>query len=178
MVTKVRLHFEGDERLRSGFRRLFSSIPNDRLQLIATGGKPIQDYAKALRSHPEALNLLLLDSDELPERRRELGRYPQERIFWMIELMEAWFLADREALKRFYRRNFNESALPGNSVVENIRKHDVITALTLFSKPTQKGPYHKTKHAPFILASLDPDLVRKAAPECERLFTVLTAVSQ
>ncbi|HWE52126.1 MAG TPA: DUF4276 family protein [Bryobacteraceae bacterium] len=116
---------------------------------------------------------MLLDSDEMPERRKQLAGYPGEQVFWMIELMESWFLADKEALKKFYKRGFTEAALPGNPNVEKILKRDVESGLKEFSRGTQKGSYHKTKHAPGILELLDPSLVRQAASECQRLFQVL-----
>ena len=38
---------------------------------------------------------------------------------------------------------------------------------------TQKGKYHKTMHAPDLLARIDAAKVRAAAPACDRLFNVL-----
>jgi hypothetical protein len=75
-VRQIRLYFEGDAKLRAA-----------NIQAIATDGTPIQDY-------------------ELPERRTQLADYSRERIFWMTALMETWYLADKEALKRFCKRGF------------------------------------------------------------------------
>jgi hypothetical protein len=170
---EIRLYFEGDDKLRRGFRTFFSRMALGNIRPVATNGTPVQDYEDGLRSHPAAINLLLLDSDEMPERRAQLSEYPKERVFWMIEMMESWFLADKAALKKFYRRDFNESALPPRQDVEKIAKRDVENGLREFSRHTKKGLYHKTKHAPDILELIDPALVRKAASECERLFQVL-----
>ena len=172
-MREIRLHVEGDEKLRSGFRSFFSEFPRGTLKLIATNGTPVQDFVDGIRSHPDAINLLLLDSDEKPELRVQLARYPNDRVFWMIQLMEAWFPADKEALKRYYKRDFRESALPENPRVEQISKRDVLEGLKEFSRRTSKGPYHKTKHAPCVLELVDAELVRGAAPECERLFQQL-----
>jgi hypothetical protein len=35
------------------------------------------------------------------------------------------------------------------------------------------GEYHKTKHAPNLLAIIDPALVRNAAPNCDRMFRLI-----
>ena len=44
----------------------------------------------------------------------------------MIEIMESWFLADRDALARHFGEGFKAAALPGNPArVESIPKRDV-----------------------------------------------------
>ena len=86
----------------------------------------------------------------------------------MVELMESWFLADLKALREFFRNRVPEDALRGNPKVE-IPKLDVLSRL----EQASGGQYHKTKHAPAILAEIDPARVRKAAPNCERMFRAL-----
>ena len=93
----------------------------------------------------------------------------------MVQLMEAWFLADPEALERFYGNGFRRNALRQNPQVEEIPKADVLESLKQAVKETKKQRYHKTQHAPLILESLDPIKVRKAAPNCDRLFRELLA---
>jgi hypothetical protein len=89
----------------------------------------------------------------------------------MVQLMEAWFLADPEALVVYYGSGFQANALKRNPEVEKIPKADVLRCLARATKKTPKGEYRKTKHAPAILESLNPDKVRSVAPNCERLFT-------
>jgi hypothetical protein len=43
------------------------------------------------------------------------------------------------------------------------------------TKATQKGKYDKTDHAPRLLGLIDPALVRKACPNCRRMFEILGA---
>jgi hypothetical protein len=50
---------------------------------------------------------------------------------------------------------------------------DLIEGLNAATKHTTKGKYHKTKHAPALLESIRPALVRKAAPNCERFFRIV-----
>ena len=49
----------------------------------------------------------------------------------------------------------------------------LIDGLKAATKDTPKGPYHKTRHAPALLQSIQPALVRKAVPNCEPLFTLV-----
>jgi len=87
--------------------------------------------------------------------------------------MESWFLADPESLKKYYGDGFGENALRSNPHVEEIPKADVLSRLKAATRGTQKREYHKTGHAPALLARIDPALVKTAAPNCKRLFTAL-----
>ena len=61
MVTELRIHFEGNQRLREGFRVFLKEIIESarvkriRLDLVATGGKPSQFLRKAFRAHPNIM---------------------------------------------------------------------------------------------------------------------------
>lgn len=93
----------------------------------------------------------------------------------MVQCMESWFLADPGALKNYYGEDgFRESALKRNPSVEQIAKSDVLSCLRSATRETAKGQYHKTAHAPQLLEKIDPDLVRKASRNCDRLFQALT----
>lgn len=91
----------------------------------------------------------------------------------MVQMMEAWFLADSEALGAYYGQRFGAKALPGRENVEQIPKADVERFLKEATKKTQKGEYHKIRHGSELLARIDPDKVRKRAPHCERLLAML-----
>ncbi len=92
----------------------------------------------------------------------------------MIQLMQAWLVADLEALKKFYGPGFKPRLLGKRKVVEGFDKIEVEKALKEATKNTSKGPYHKTRHASELLKLANVDRVRKAAPACERLFATLT----
>jgi hypothetical protein len=92
--------------------------------------------------------------------------------------MESWFLADPDALARYYGKDFRIDALRGNPQIEEIPKADVEARLKNASRETGKRSYHKTDHAPGILALLDPDRVRHASPACKRLFDELLEILQ
>jgi hypothetical protein len=182
MVTELRIYFEGDDRLRPGFRQLLSEIAEAarskkcRFELIATDGTPAQDYRAGLKANPEAWDVLLLDTDESSANlgAKGLDGCDPESICWMVQIMESWFLADIDALKRSYDGGFQESALKGNPNVEEIPKGDVLTRLENATRGTKAGKYQKN-HAFKLLGLIDPSKVRSAAPNCERMFRVILA---
>jgi hypothetical protein len=182
MVTELRIYFEGDTQLRPGFRQFLIELAETARQkrchfeLIATNGTPVPDFADALKANPKAWNVLLLDSDapftgSLADlcRSKKLDPSHEASVFWMVHVMESWFLADVAALKDHYGKAFQESAVKGNPKVEEIPKIDVLSRL----KKATNGEYHKTKHASKLLATIDPAVVRQAAPNCERMFRAL-----
>ncbi len=87
--------------------------------------------------------------------------------------MEAWFLADRAALRQFYGERFHEASLPGNPDVEKVPKNDVLHGLEAATRNTKAGQYHKTAHAARILSLLSAENVKAALPNCRRLFDTL-----
>jgi hypothetical protein len=133
------------------------------------GGTAQRDFGIAMRKHPTAWNILLRDSEGPWKEDLQTS----DSIFWMVEMMEVWFHADKDALEAYYKAGFRRTALKPNPNVEEIPKQDLIDGLKAATKDTTKGKYHKTKHAPALLQSIKPTLVRKAAPNCERLFTLV-----
>lgn len=92
-------------------------------------------------------------------------------------MMESWFHADKAALETFYGPGFNRKALKPNPNVEEIAKADLVEGLSNATKKTGAGDYfdNKTSHGPRLLAKIDPELVRRAAPNCKRLFDAVLA---
>lgn len=93
----------------------------------------------------------------------------------MVQMMEAWFLADPEALTAYYGQDFGAKALPGRKNVEDIAKSDIERSLKEATKRTQKGEYHKIRHGSELLTKIDPGKVRKRAPYCDRLLATLAS---
>ena len=187
MVTEIRIYFEGDNALKPGFNVFLGEIKEKararrcRLSLIATNGTPAEDYQIAVESHPNAWNVLLRDSEGpittvLPEfcAQKNLAGHA-DNVFWMVQVMESWFFADPDALGRYYGDVFQKNALKRNPQIEHIPKDDILSSLKAASKKTKKGEYQKTAHPPRLLASIDPELVKAAAPNCRRLFDRLLA---
>ena len=88
----------------------------------------------------------------------------------MVQLMEAWFLADRRALQNYYGPRFNTRILPANSQPEGILKGDVINRLRDATRDTPKRAYDKTAHAPDLLRRISPTTVYNACPNFARLI--------
>jgi hypothetical protein len=88
----------------------------------------------------------------------------------MVQVMESWFLADVDALKTVFK-GLSEAAVRGNPNVEEIPKADVLERLN----KAANGEYRKVKHGTRLLELIDPAKVRKAAPNCDRMFNVILA---
>ena len=186
---EIRIYFEGNKLLKSGFDVFFSGLratargSGSSLELVAARDGP-RDYRKAARSHryPQAWNILLKDSEQpMPERPDDLCRrlgidaQYKDQVFWMVELMEAWFLADREALASYYGNGFQRSAIGDTADVERIPKAEVMDRLKRATRETAKREYHKVKHAPFLLEKLDSGRVQARSEHCRKLFEAVTA---
>ncbi len=76
MVRKIRVYYEGDDQLRISFGQLFVRL-DFKLQGIvmpvAGDPEPIKKFRRSLTHNPESVNLLLLDSDEDPNRRQQVS---------------------------------------------------------------------------------------------------------
>jgi len=181
MPAEIRIYFEGDKLLKPGFDSFFSELKERarqrccRFQLIGSksGEHARRNFEIALRTNRSAWSILLIDS-EGPLRRSPAALHT-DRVFWMVEMMEAWFHADPLALAEFYGARFQKNALKVNLNVEKIPKKDLEKGLRAASFKTPKGNYfdHKTSHGPRLLALINPALVRDAAPNCERLFQAM-----
>jgi len=185
--VEIRIYFEVNTTLRAGFKRFFASLEREarqagaRVDLIAAKDGP-SDYRKAARSHPHAWNILLKDSEEsMPESPvtlcQKLGILEAhvDDVFWMVELMESWFLADPQALADYYGQNFSANAIGATRDVEQISKADVERRLKSATRNTSKGKYHKVRHAPHLLERLDANRVQSRAAHCRQLFVAVTA---
>ncbi len=188
MVETIYIYYEGDRKLQPGFRKFLDSLYQQgvKIRLVSTGGNPIADFVTGMKSNSNAVNILLKDSEgsTIQEALDQVkshdhwdtglaSQVADDQLHFMVQVMESWFLADRVSLHRFYGRGFSENRLPGNLKIEEIPKDDVLRCLAAATEKTQKGKYHKTMHAPDLLARIDAARVRAAAPACERLFYVL-----
>jgi hypothetical protein len=198
VVEEIRIYVEGggnskDSRaaVREGFRHFFDQLVEKartrrvRWQIIACGGRnqAHNDFETALKTHPGAFNMLLVDSEgEVIQDARDhlrardgwpLNTAANEQCHLMVEMMEAWIIADTDALRKFYGQGFDVGAMPGNPNVEQIRKADIERGLNNATRLTQKGMYRKIQHGPKILAMLDVGRVRRAAFHCNNLFETI-----
>lgn len=181
-MTEIHVYFEGDRTLREGFREFLkelyeaASASSAKTRLIPARATPVDRFKVALQQNPNALNILLLDSEgpvggeRYKERLAEIPQSAHNCVFWMVQLMESWFLADPDALAGFYGKGFGRGLFKDWQDVEAVRKEDVEKILHDATGKTQKGKYHKTAHAPHILASINPNLVKQKSRHCRELF--------
>ncbi len=87
----------------------------------------------------------------------------------MVQLMEAWFLADRETLTGYFGNGFRVNSLPRNPNIENIPRQDVLSGLHSATRECRKGTYNKTNHAAALLNQINPEAVYSVCPN----FTLL-----
>jgi hypothetical protein len=198
MGKEIRVYVEGGgdgkdtkARVRQGFSGFLKDIvalareKRIRWSITACGSRnsASDGFRTALRTHPEAFNVLLVDSEgpvnsgpcqHLKDRDGwDLSRVADEPCHLMVQVVEAWLVADIAALERFYGQGFQPNSIPRTIDVEQIDKPTLIASLKAATRMTQKGEYHKIRHGPDLLKLLDVAKVRKAAPHCERLLRTL-----
>lgn len=185
---------ESRAKLRAGMNAFLSELKETALakswslRPLCSGSRnaAFEDFEYARRSGNHTLVVLLVDS-EGPVRGspREhlsakdgwnMGDSNEDAIHLMTQTMETWLLADSEALAGYYGQNFARNALPKSDDLERVSKADVERALKQATQKTQKGAYHKTKHASDLLKRIDPKKVREKCHYCEQLFSVLNRI--
>ena len=199
MVSGIRIYFEGGgdskdtkiqmrEGLSTFLKDLVSLARSRRIkwQIIVCGSRndAYDSFKTALKAHSTAFNILLVDSEgpitqEPWQHLRDRDRWGLRRVnnthcHLMVQAMEAWLIADVDALEKYYGQRFNKGAIPPNQDVEQISKRELERALKAATQKTKtKGAYHKTRHASELLARLDAKKVCNASKHCKRLFTTL-----
>lgn len=197
-MNAVRIYIEGGgDRgrqkavLRKGFQAFLSLLHDaarerrGRLDVILCGGREatFKDYCTALRTHPDSVNILLVDAEggvaSTPWRHLDGRGWKDPGVgdrccHLMVQTVEAWLIADPDALKDYYGRDFLRSSLPRTKDVEAIPKNDLLRSIEAATRPTQKGQYAKIRHCADLLARVSPDKVRKRARHCDRLFREVT----
>ena len=165
MVAAVRLFIEGGGRgkeprafLRQGFHAFFGELiavaRSQRISwnLTVCGSREnaYRLFTNALDKYPDAFVVLLVDAegpvranpwDHLRAKDRwRKGQTTDDQAHLMVQVMEAWLVADRDALSTFYGQGFLVNRLPaltGN--VETIDRHELARALADATRQTSKG---------------------------------------
>jgi hypothetical protein len=201
MVTEIRIYLEGGgdksntkAAIREGFTKFLqpqlASERQLRFRVIPCGSRndAFDNFAKALSTHPEAVLLLLVDS-EAPviggrwEHLRKQdgwnpGRVSDESCHLMVQTVEAWLVADPDSLAAYYGQDFNRNVLPKRKDVEAIPKDQLLQSLNRATADTKKGRYAKIHHCADLLARLNRDRVRQRAKHCDLLFSTLESLIQ
>ena len=202
MTTEIRIYVEGggDSKhtqgpLRQGFDAFLKPVKDKaraqgiRFQVIMCGGcnDVYQDYLLALKSHPDAVNILLVDADgpvatgvsNGDHLRRRAWNLPQPfdpRYHLMVQAMEAFFVADADALANHYGQHFRRSSLPTHANLEAVTVTQLAASLKAATYGTVAGEYRKVQHAAKLLPKLDVTRVRRALPHCDQFFLFLDSL--
>lgn len=201
---KIHLYVEGGPKgcNADGIRSFRSSFKQHLLRLdprlvslnVSPGGstfETIRDFARAIkRGDPDCIVALLVDSEEavtadspakhLASKLDSAGvpEHARVNVFLMVQCMEAWFLADRNALEECFGPQIQSIKFPGNPNVEAIAKDDVLGALDLAAKRIVMRRYNKIRDGSRILAKLDTALVASRSDHARRLHEFLVTSVQ
>ncbi|MGA3041881.1 MAG: DUF4276 family protein [Bryobacteraceae bacterium] len=198
MTVKVYVEGGGDHnkaletQCRRGFPEFFkkAGLEGRMPRVVRCGGRQ-QAYEKFRTSHENAggidFPILLVDSEAPVDgssswehvrlRPGDQWSRPQEasddQIHLMVQAMEAWFHADKDALQEYFGRGFRVAALSQRPDIESIAKADLFAGLLRATKDCPTGEYSKGEHSFQILARIDPARVRAASPFADKLLSVL-----
>jgi hypothetical protein len=197
-LVKVVVYVEGGghqrkilDDCRRGFGQLFEKVVRQGQppKVRACGGRAdtYHDFQRDVTQGKEGFLIILVDSEgpvganatpwshlRTQDGWKKPRNVHKDQAHLMVQCMESWFLADRDALSEYYKQGFLVKSLPGRPNIEEIAKRDVEQRLERATRHThQKGPYHKTRHGFELLANIDPAKVRAASGHARRLFEVL-----
>jgi len=185
---------ENTQSLRQSFHRIFSELLGREVKISV---QPLAGYKNAARKFIEtsANNLCLyVDLDEKKENMNKwfdekispliIPENKKEKVFFMIQEMEAWILKQPEAIeiwgkkKKYTRTNpqeiLSQHSLIAGKNVEDITKpsKNVLPFIIkhFYSSEKKKIKYGKLKTAPELLDCLDVALLKKTDSEIERFY--------
>jgi hypothetical protein len=91
-----------------------------------------------------------------------------EQIHLMVQCMEAWIVADPEAMAEYYGQGFRTNGLPNRKNLEDEPKLELFEKLKNATRNSKKGAYEKIKHGSKLLQRIDPV---KVVGRCSRFST-------
>lgn len=200
----VKLYVEGggehNKALQTSCRRGFSEfvrkagLGGRMPRIIACGGRQraFESFRTAHGDAESATAMLLVDS-EGPVVKQDPWTHVGGRVGdgWerpagasanqlhlMVEAMESWFHADKDALREYFGREFRADALSGRSNIETIPKADLFDGLRRATRKYPAGEYSKGAHSFPILERIDPKKVAGASGWARRFLDTLSELSE
>lgn len=196
MVAKLYIEGGGEgqylgARFREGWSKFFKSAGLASKTKVVRGGgrdKTFDRFVTAIKnSRPNEVPILLVDSEDpvaaghtvwqhLFARKDDGWQRPpnadDDQAFLMVQAMETWFLADRDALRKYFGTRFRQNELKKWPDLEAVPKPTVLAALKRATAACTKH-YAKGKVSFELLAHIKPDLVTTACPHAEALLNRL-----
>lgn len=205
MVKAVNIYIEGSgtfreqkAKCRFAFQTLLEKMgfkgKMPSVRACGTRNQAYKDFVNALKINPEAINILLVDSEDpvknltpdphsdtawihLNQRDgwiRPTDTQPYQALI-MATSMETWIATDREALKNFFGKDFQESALPSLPTIETQGRKDIFHKLEHATRNCTKK-YQKGDTSFKILETLDPKTLHQHLTQFQRLKAALDIV--
>jgi hypothetical protein len=197
-VVNVYLYVEGggtpdlDRLCRRGFSKFLEAagIQGNKPRIVASGSRQraFDNFVQALKDG-NVLPLLLVDSEAPVSKGAsawqhlktsdDFDRPPgagDDQAFLMVQCMENWFLADRESLKNFFGREFDERKLPTETDLENVGTEKALDALKKATALCNRKRYEKGKISFELLGEIDPVKVSAASKHASKLIERLRAM--
>ncbi len=185
MALKKILFIEGEPNspngdLRQGFEKLLGKKIGNKMPKINLGSRKSQTINKYLTNQLGAdVQLLLIDLDG-PEAKKETDLKDnnlsahQEKVYYMVQEMEAWFLSQPDVLDAFFGPDDK-----GKKVSDKLVKRkpaeipDPKRVLKNATKNTRKKEYHEIKHGVELLKRLDAQKLVDAFDDFKKLIEKL-----
>jgi Domain of unknown function (DUF4276) len=195
--VKVIIYIEGggdgqllDTLFRQGWTQFFQSagLAGKMPKVVRGKGRrqAFELFAKAVASQREnELPLLLVDSEEAVAQGHTVWQHLKARpgdgwarprsatndqAFLMVQVMETWFVADRDALRTFFGNCFNGSKIPAWPNLESVPKQRIYDALHRATAKCREKPYAKGKVSFELLRTILPAKVENASPHAKALL--------
>ena len=199
-MVSAKLYIEGGgdrsksraTRFRQGWKRFFEKTGvGARIKIVRGGGRD-QTYDRFVTAISEPstgdLPILLVDSESAVQDGHSVWQHLKEQDGWdrpggadgdqaflMVQVMETWFLADREALHRYFGTGFRKRALSEWPQLEAVPKATVLTALDRATAQCPKR-YGKGRVSFELLTEIDPGRVAQACPHAKDLIDRLKSL--
>jgi hypothetical protein len=199
-LVKVKIYVEGggrtDEaraRCRQAFSAFFESagLAGRRPGTVPCGGRPraYEAFATAVRStRTGELPLLLVDAEDAVRPGHTVWQHLKARDGWerprgatddqaflMVQVMETWVLADRDALRRYFGAALRGKHLPAWADLEAVPKAQVLESLDAATTGCPRR-YAKGRISFELVGLVDASKVEAACPHASRLLSRLRSV--
>ncbi len=195
MTAVLYIEGGGDNRrlgaqFREGWKSFFTAAGRGgRMPKVVRGGSRQQTFNRFATdvAGPSAgtVPLLLVDSEGPVAASHSVWQHLQGRDGWnkpaeagndqaflMVQIMETWFLADRQGLRSYFGPLFAENALRQWPKLEDLSRGTVLASLDRATAQCPK-PYAKGKASFELLAQIDPTLVEASCPHAKDLLNRL-----